>query len=225
MGFGRFLFLCALSLLIAAPVYAQTADYHVGFGMKLDRSKPPETFDMSGVGTVYGPAPGKTLQVFILSGEFGRRGPWLSKFLPRSDRAGASDVLMFDDRQWEPLRPVGVRHGLEVVFGRKMAELMPGETIGIIVVPADKMTPLELVGLASKSAPCHFVAVVRIQDDNLISLDEFKALLSAHQLLDVNMTPWFSTEPTDLYRLEVIQDKGAAMAQKVFDQTRNAKEE
>lgn len=192
--------------------------------MRLDQSKPPETIDMSGVIAAHGPASGKEIQVFILMGEVGRRGPWLSRYLPRDVRVGTPGVLMFEDGRWHPLRPVGVRHGLEIFFAGKMAELLPDETVGVLVVPESNEDLLATAKQAAEAAPCRFLSLIRIGDGKLGADDEYRTLLSEPELLVVDMPPWFQAFPTDSDRLEEVREKGVTMARDVFDLINKAKE-
>lgn len=46
MSFRWLIISCLLVLSVSVVGYAQTMDYHIGFGMKPDKSTPPETIDM-----------------------------------------------------------------------------------------------------------------------------------------------------------------------------------
>jgi Ca2+-binding EF-hand superfamily protein len=87
----------------------------------------------------------KPIQAFICAGQSNMVGWGDSTKLPEDLREGNDRVLMFEDGQWQPLRPhapafggqkrVGLTEfhfGPEIVFGHEMAKAWPDETIGII---------------------------------------------------------------------------------------------
>jgi len=81
---------------------------------------------------VYGPAPGKKIKVFILSGQSNMVGQGASYQLDDEAKRGNERVLMFEKRRWQPLRPLRKNFGPEIAFGRRMAQAWPDETIGIV---------------------------------------------------------------------------------------------
>lgn len=216
--------LLMLILLWTIPAHAQTADYHFGFGMKLDQSKPPETVDMSDLKEKYGPAPGKLIQVFFLVGEVGRSGPWLSKYLPAKTRIGKPDILMFEDDRWQPLKPVGIRHGLEIPFAHEIKQLMPGETVGVVVVPESGQALLNAAFKAALADRCQFWAVVQNGDEVAFNEAVLKALLATPGLAVIDMPEQYRVPKNDSEALQTINDKGRAMARHVFDKINQAKE-
>lgn len=215
-----------MALLIASGAFAQTIEPHISFGMKPSRSTPPEVIDMSGLDSaVYGPMEGKRLQVFILWGEFGRQGQWLSRYLPEEDRAGRTGTLMFEDGQWQPLRPVGVRHGLEIPFGAKMAERMSNETLGIILVAGTRNDAITTATKAILAAPCDIVAFVRFNGQGKGIVDDaFKNRLGTPEILDIELPTIISCSPSDLDQLERIQDRGNMMSEAVLKRILTTKE-
>ena len=80
----------------------------------------------------FGPAPGKKIQLFILSGQSNMVGQGLSAELPEEMKRGNGRVLMFEEGRWQPLRPLKRTFGPEITFAHAMAKAWPGETIGIV---------------------------------------------------------------------------------------------
>src|SRR5687767_13780741 len=87
----------------------------------------------------------KPIKAFILAGQSNMVGWGDSTKLPDDLSRGNDRVLMFEDSQWQPLRPhapvidlmrrVGLTEfsfGPEISFGHEMAKAWPSETIGII---------------------------------------------------------------------------------------------
>jgi hypothetical protein len=83
-------------------------------------------------GGVYGPAEGKKIKVFILSGQSNMVGQGASNKLDDAAKRGNDRVLMFEDGKWQPLRPLIKRFGPEIAFGRELGKAWPNETIGIV---------------------------------------------------------------------------------------------
>lgn len=87
----------------------------------------------------------KPIKAFILAGQSNMVGWGDSTKLPEDLRKGNDRVLMFEDGEWQPLRPhepanqgqrrVGLTEfhfGPEIAFGHEMEKVWPDETIGII---------------------------------------------------------------------------------------------
>jgi hypothetical protein len=81
---------------------------------------------------VYGPAEGKKLKFFILSGQSNMGGQGVSTDLSEEMLSGSDRLLMFEQGKWQPLRPLGFSFGPEIGFGHAMAKAWPDETIGIV---------------------------------------------------------------------------------------------
>ena len=81
---------------------------------------------------IYGPAEGKKIRVFILSGQSNMVGQGASYQLDDVAKRGNERVLMFEQGKWQPLRPLKKNFGPEIAFGRRMAQAWPDETIGIV---------------------------------------------------------------------------------------------
>jgi hypothetical protein len=81
---------------------------------------------------VYGPAQGKRIKLFILSGQSNMVGQGASYQLDDAAKKGNERVLMFEQGKWQPLRPLRKNFGPEIAFGRRMAQTWPDETIGIV---------------------------------------------------------------------------------------------
>ncbi len=93
--------------------------------------------------TVYGED--KPIKAFILAGQSNMRGWGDSAKLPKDLRQGSDRVLMFEDGEWQPLKPhspafdLQRSHGLrefhfgpEISFAHELAKAFPDERIGII---------------------------------------------------------------------------------------------
>ncbi|MCK5174613.1 MAG: hypothetical protein KAR47_14565, partial [Planctomycetes bacterium] len=80
----------------------------------------------------YGPAEGKKIKLFILSGQSNMVGQGVSAELPRSLQRGNERVLIFEDGKWQPLRPLRNFFGPEIAFGQAISRALRGETIGIV---------------------------------------------------------------------------------------------
>ena len=80
----------------------------------------------------YGPAPGKKIKLFILSGQSNMAGQGLSAELPPEMLRPNNRLLMFAKGKWQPLRPLRYTFGPEIAFGHAMAKAWPDETIGIV---------------------------------------------------------------------------------------------
>lgn len=147
--------------------FGQQTETHVRFGMKPDKSLPPTEVDMSWVdkGT-YGPAPGKVIRVFILTGQSNMVGRGESRELPKETRRGNDRVLMFEDSRWQPLRPVSLNFGPEISFGATIAEAWPDETIGIIKLAIDG------TGVLAWHPQWSFIQAERTHDGHKGSLHE-----------------------------------------------------
>lgn len=85
------------------------------------------------------------MKVFILAGQSNMVGWGDSQKLPDELRNGNDRVLMFEDGQWQPLKPfkkaqknqekfgmTEFSFGPEIAFGHAMAQAWPNETIGIV---------------------------------------------------------------------------------------------
>ncbi|MHC4570002.1 MAG: sialate O-acetylesterase [Planctomycetota bacterium] len=81
---------------------------------------------------VYAPAQGKKIKLFILSGQSNMVGQGASYQLDDAAKKGNGRVLMFEQGRWQPLRPLRKNFGPEIAFGRRMAQVWPDETIGIV---------------------------------------------------------------------------------------------
>jgi len=90
-------------------------------------------------------APSKKLKVLILAGQSNMVGWGDSLKLSDDLKNGNNRVLMFEDGQWQPLRPIqkamknqaqfGMTEfsfGPEIAFGNEMEKAWPNETIGIV---------------------------------------------------------------------------------------------
>jgi len=73
---------------------------------------------------------GEKLLVFVLAGQSNMQGSGEGAKLPAQLKAPQKDVLVFDGKGWQPLKPGG-RFGPEVTFGRDMAKAL-GRPVGII---------------------------------------------------------------------------------------------
>lgn len=123
-------------LLLAVPAFAGV---HFTTGLHITEDRPPEVIDMSGVGReTFGPAPGKQIHVFVLSGQSNMVGRGASRELPVELRRGNPGILLFAEGRWQPLKPTKLTFGPEVAFGQAMAEALPGETIGIVKQAVDE---------------------------------------------------------------------------------------
>ena len=80
----------------------------------------------------YGPAPGKKIKLFILSGQSNMVGQGLSAELSEGMLHPNNQLLMFENGKWQPLRPLRPTFGPEITFGHAMANAWPDETIGIV---------------------------------------------------------------------------------------------
>lgn len=80
----------------------------------------------------YGPASGKKIKLFILSGQSNMVGQGLSAELPQNLKTPNDRILLFEDGKWQPLRPLRHTFGPEIAFAHAMAKQWPGETIGIV---------------------------------------------------------------------------------------------
>jgi hypothetical protein len=119
---------CCLS--ICATAYTATDAKEV---------KPPgyqkyQPFDVVAIheSKVYGPAAGKKMKIFIMSGQSNMVGQGASAKLPEKLQRGNDRVLMFENGRWQPLRPLSERFGPEIAFGDAMGKAWPNETIGIV---------------------------------------------------------------------------------------------
>jgi hypothetical protein len=87
----------------------------------------------------------KPLKTFILAGQSNMVGWGDSTKLPDDLRNGNDRVLMFENGEWQPLRPhapvmpiqqpyglTEFHFGPEIAFGHELAKAFPDETIGII---------------------------------------------------------------------------------------------
>lgn len=198
---------------MATKVQAQTIEPHISFGVRLDKNSPPENLDIPCVEDVsYGPTNGKTIKIFVLWGAFGRNGPWLSKYLPKDVRAGKTGALMFDDVRWEPLRPVGIRHGLEIEFGKSMATRMQNETVGIIVFSKTEEVLKARILEALKQAPGELVAVIRLNDHTKGQpVKNLRKALNAPNMLDITLPSPFMHQPSETDQNRIIRETGTTM--------------
>jgi hypothetical protein len=80
----------------------------------------------------YGPAKGKEIKLFILSGQSNMVGQGLSAEIPDNLLKPNDRILIFENGKWQPLRPLKYTFGPEVSFARMMAKKWPNETIGIV---------------------------------------------------------------------------------------------
>jgi len=80
----------------------------------------------------YGPAPGKKIKLFILSGQSNMVGQGLSAELSKDLLMPNDRILMFENGKWQPLRPLKYTFGPEISFAHTLAEKWPDETIGIV---------------------------------------------------------------------------------------------
>jgi lysophospholipase L1-like esterase len=80
----------------------------------------------------YGPAKGKRIKLFVLSGQSNMAGQGVSAELPLQMQRGSDRVLMFENGRWQPLRPLTGRFGPEIAFAHEIAKAWPDETIGIV---------------------------------------------------------------------------------------------
>jgi len=62
----------------------------------------------------YGPAPGKKIKLFILSGQSNMAGQGLSAELPESMLEPNDRLLMCENGKWQPLRPLRPTFGPEI---------------------------------------------------------------------------------------------------------------
>ncbi len=207
--------------LLVSPAHAQTTDYHLGVGMRLDRNQPPEVVDMSwATDGPFGPVMGKKIQVFILRGAFGRQGVGDSLDLPESDRIGLSNILMFEDGRWQPLRPLGLRYGLEIGFAQEMARQMEGETIGIIFASCIGEEFLSQVERAKLAAPCNVVACIRLGDGDM-EQDAVNihgaAKSNALDVHKIDISQGVRHESHDAVRHKAMLDKGKLLCARVLE--------
>lgn len=216
-------------LLLASVSFAQTSDYHLRVGASPARDIPLQEIDMSWVKDApYGPAEGKRIQVFILDGMFGRRGPGESKSLQRYERVGYPNVLQFEDGRWQALKPVGIRYGYEFYFAQWMSEALEYETVGVIVGDGNTRKTLELVGQAMEAAPCDVVAYVRLAEatakGELIS-DADKQRLSASNLIVYDRSPEYDFEYPYKGRLEAMHDQSHQIFRAVWKRMNTSKKD
>jgi len=126
---------CAsVTLLAAALLFAVNVDPCIGIpkapaGYQKYKPYDPVPIDAD---KVYGPARGKKIRLFILSGQSNMVGQGASYQLDDAAKRGNDRVLMFENGKWQPLRPLRKNFGPEIAFGREMARAWPGETIGIV---------------------------------------------------------------------------------------------
>ena len=126
---------CAsITLLAAALLFAVNSDPCLGIpqvpaGYQKYKPYDPVPIDPA---KVYGPARGKKIKLFILSGQSNMVGQGASYQLDDAAKRGNERVLMFENGKWQPLRPLKKNFGPEIAFGREMARTWPGETIGIV---------------------------------------------------------------------------------------------
>ncbi len=124
------------SIIISAAVFLFAANVDLCAG----RSKAPpgyqkyKPYDPVPIdpARVYGPAQGKKIKVFILSGQSNMVGQGASYQLDDDAKTGNGRVLMFEQGRWQPLRPLRKNFGPEIAFGRRMSQAWPDETIGIV---------------------------------------------------------------------------------------------
>lgn len=133
MRLRRLFMVGILALCWAGFSHARSVEPHVTFGMKPSRSMPPHEVDMEWAKDgPYGPSQGKTIKVFVLSGQSNMVGQGSSRDLPVELRRGAPRILMFEEGRWQPLRPIGLTFGPEIAFAQTMAKTWPDETIGVV---------------------------------------------------------------------------------------------
>lgn len=149
---------CCAVWLMPHLAFAQTAQPNVRVRARFERAVPPEVIDMQWArGGPWGPAHGKSIQVFVLLGALGRQGCGDSRLLSRDIRAGSPNILFFEEGGWHPLKPLGVRYGVEIPFARHVAAACSGETIGVICAPSVERA-LAHFRDAQKAASCSLVA-------------------------------------------------------------------
>lgn len=165
--------------------------------------------------------PDKNLRIFVLWGDFGREGQWLSKFLPKSVRAGRTPVLMFEENRWQPLRPLGIRYGLEIPFSLELADRLPSDdVVGVVICNGDSIQVADLADAAQKQISGRVVAIIQLREkalDREAFSTKWAERLDNPDLLLIDMTPHSIVSPTDLDRSAVVSDKGAAMAAYVLN--------
>jgi hypothetical protein len=217
------------ALLFSTAVHAQTTDFHMTLGASPDRNRPPVVMDMAWAreGDIALPE-GRSLKIFVLWGDFGRRGQWLSRHLPRRVRAGKTFSLMYEDGRWQSLRPVGVRHGLEIPFAEEMARALPNNVVGVVVCTgtAEDVGALATEALARYSSPP--IAIIQLwqSGSDVQPFDhDWLGRLDNPKLLLIDMTPHIRVAPSDLDWSESINDKGAAMAVHVLNNMKRSEEE
>lgn len=77
----------------------------------------------------------KKIKLFILSGQSNMVGQGLSKELEGvfPDALVPNErILMFENGKWQPLQPLIITFGPEIMFAHEMAKAWPNETIGIV---------------------------------------------------------------------------------------------
>jgi|GEM_PF-2708758 len=224
----RFFNILLFAILFATPAHAQTTDFYMTLGASPDRNRPPVEMDMAWArdGDVVLPE-GRGLKLFVLWGDFGRQGQWLSKYVPRRVRAGKTFSLMYEDGRWQSLRPVGVRHGLEISFAEEMARALPNDVVGVVVCNG---TREEAGALATEAAARYNsppVAIVQLWQ-NVSDVQPFdhdwSGRLDNPKILLIDMTQHITVSPSDLDRSESINDKGAAMAVHVLNNMKQSEE-
>lgn len=217
-------------ILLASPGRTQTTDMSVIISASPDRNGPPVEMDMSWASERDIVLPqGKTLRLFALWGDFGRDGQWLSRYLPRAVRAGKSLALMFEDGRWQRLKPVGIRHGLELPFAYELAGRMQGGMVGVVVCSGPPEELAALVVEAKAVLGAEVAAVVQLRErlgDRTPFGSDWPEKFGNPDLVMVDMTPYLPVSPSDLDWSAAIRDKGAIMADHVFYlMNRNTKDE
>ena len=206
-------------ILAAGVCHAQTADYHLGVGARVSPASPPEFIDMSWAsGESCGPAAGKNIQMFVLAGLFGRQGQGESRELPEAERVGNTRILMFEDGRWQPLRPVGIRYGLELPFAMRMAWLHEGETIGVVVAEGANGDYFSKAAVAMKAVPCEFVACVRLNRNADVVPPEFSTMR------EIDVSDIIKVEKGTTWGVEAMADKGKFLADYVWNQLQKNKD-
>ncbi|QJB56971.1 hypothetical protein [Pseudodesulfovibrio sp. zrk46] len=216
----RVMMLCLATLVFAFSASAQTTDYNIVIGASPVTSPPLQVIDMSRAKDgPYGPAPGKSIQVFLLDGLFGRQGPGDSRTLDVGIRRGLPHILMFEDGRWQPLRPVGRNYGYEIDFAQRMAKALPGETVGLIVGNGNRDEVLETASVAMEAMPCDVIAYVRLADSvlpkPLVSAQK-KAQLSAPDLIIYDMSRYYDFNNSNRGRPEEIHEQSSLIFQEVL---------
>jgi len=215
------LVLAVLMIFLAVPGHAQTTDMHVTLSASPDRNEPPVDMDMSWAREGNFALPqGKTLRLFALWGDFGRAGQWLSRYLPQDVRAGKSPALMFEDGRWQRLKPVGIRHGLELPFGYEMAKRLADDVVGVVVCSGSPEELAALVMEAKAVFDADVAAVVQLRArsaDRVPFGRDWPEKFGNPDLVLVDVTPYIPVSPSDLDWSAAIRDKGAIMAEYVFN--------